>query len=84
MDIRLDKKWNFRKWSLDLYLDVSNVYASVQPEYPKYTFQRTTDNSSFLTTDGQPLRNDGGNAVPLILDEPESTVIPTIGFIVEF
>lgn len=84
MDIRLDKKWNFRNWSLDLYLDVSNVYASAQPEYPKYTFQRTADNSSFLTTDGKPLQNNGSNAVPLILDDAEATVIPTIGFILEF
>ncbi|RYD56820.1 MAG: TonB-dependent receptor [Sphingobacteriales bacterium] len=84
MDVRLDKKWNFRKWSLDVYIDISNIYASVQPEYPKYTFKRTADNTAFQTTDGGQLQQDGSNAVPLILDKPEATVLPTIGFILEF
>lgn len=84
MDIRLDKKWNYRKWSLDVYLDITNLYRSVQPEYPKYTFARTSDNSAFQTTDGQAIRNDGSNAVPLVLKESDAVSIPTIGFIVEF
>jgi hypothetical protein len=84
MDVRIDKKWNYKKWSLDLFLDVSNVYGSVQPEYPRYTFQRTADNTAFQTTDGQPVRGDGSNAVPLILRENDAVIIPTIGFIVEF
>lgn len=84
MDVRIDKKWNYKKWSLDLFLDVSNVYGSVQPEYPRYTFQRTADNTAFQTTDGQPVRGDGSNAVPLILRETDAVIIPTIGFIVEF
>lgn len=84
MDIRLDKKWNYRKWSLDVYIDITNLYRSVQPEYPKYTFARTSDNSAFQTTDGQAIRNDGSNAVPLVLKESDAVSIPTIGFIVEF
>lgn len=84
MDIRVDKRWNYKKWALDLYLDITNAYASAQPEYPKYTFKRTADNSSFETTDGQPLKADGSNAIPLILDKPSAVVVPTIGFIAEF
>ncbi len=84
MDIRLDKKWNYRKWSLDVYIDITNLYRSVQPEYPKYTFARTSDNSAFQTTDGQAIKNDGSNAVPLVLKESDAVSIPTIGFIVEF
>lgn len=84
MDIRVDKKWNYRKWSLDVYLDITNLYRSVQPEYPKYTFARTADNSAFQTTDGQAIKSDGSNAVPLVLKESDAVSIPTIGFIVEF
>jgi hypothetical protein len=84
MDIRLDKKWNFKKWSLDVYVDISNVYASAQPQYPKYTFQRTPDNSGFQTTDGQPVNTNGSNAIPLILDNSDPVTIPSIGFILEF
>ena len=84
MDIRLDKKWNYKKWTLDVYIDITNFYASVQPQYPKFTFARTIDNSTFQTTDGQSIRNDGSNAVPLILKETKPVIVPTIGFILEF
>lgn len=84
MDIRIDKKWNFRKWSLDVYIDVTNVYGGIQPQFPQYTFARTEDNSAFQTTDGQPLRSDGSNAIPYIIDDNDPVIIPTIGFIVAF
>ena len=28
LDIRIDKKWQFKNWSLSAYLDVTNVYAN--------------------------------------------------------
>lgn len=84
LDIRIDKKWNFRKTTFDLYLDVTNVLGTKNPSLPSYTFQRKTDNSDFATTDGQPIRLDGSNAVPYILPESAGTVLPTIGFIFEF
>ena len=84
MDIRLDKKWNKKKWSFDLYMDITNAYASKQPATPTFTFKRTTDNKDFLTTDGKQLKADGSNGIPLILDNASAVVIPTIGFIIEF
>lgn len=84
MDVRIDKKWNFKKWSFDLYADVTNAYAASQPAAPSFTFKRTADNKSFETTDGKALKADGSNAIPLILDNSSTTLIPTIGFIVEF
>lgn len=83
-DFRLDKKINFRRWTLDLYLDVVNAFVLPSPAFPQYTFQRTADNSGFATTDGQPIRIDGSNAIPVILENNDPTVLPTIGFIVEF
>ena len=83
-DFRLDKKINFKRITLDLYLDVQNAFVQVQPQYPRYTFARTADNSGFQTTDGQPVRNDGSNAIPVFLGENEPSVLPTIGFILEF
>ncbi|TAF33294.1 MAG: TonB-dependent receptor [Cytophagales bacterium] len=83
-DFRIDKKWNFNRWTFDLYMDVTNALATVNPAFPQYTFERNEDNSGFKTTDGQPLAQDGSNAVPLILNDEASTVIPTIGFIIEF
>lgn len=84
MDIRIDKKWNFRKWALDVFIDVSNVYGSVSPQYPQYTFERTPDNSAFATTNGQAVQPDGSNAIPYIIKESDPVTIPSIGFIVAF
>ncbi|KOY87584.1 TonB-dependent receptor [bacterium 336/3] len=83
-DFRLDKKINFNKWTLDLYLDVVNAFLLPSPAFPQYTFERTLDNTGFATTDGQPIRSDGSNAKPLILDNNDPSVLPTIGFIIEF
>ncbi len=84
MDIRADKKWNYKKWTLDIYLDVTNAYDAKQPAAPSFTFKRTTDNKNFETTDGKQLKADGSNGIPLILDNSSAIVIPTIGFIIEF
>ncbi|RSK33088.1 TonB-dependent receptor [Hymenobacter metallilatus] len=83
-DYRLDKRLNWRRFSLDLFLDVQNAFVLRNPGVPDYTFQRLPDNSGFATTDGQPLRPDGANAVPLLLKNDDPLVTPTIGFIVEF
>ncbi|GGK64400.1 collagen-binding protein [Rufibacter glacialis] len=84
LDVRLDKKWNFRRTTLDLYVDVQNVLRFKGPSLPQYTFQRTAENTGFATTDGQPLRPDGSNGIPLLLDEDDVTFLPTIGFVLEF
>lgn len=34
LDIRVDKKWFFDKWSFNLYLDIQNVYARSLPGPP--------------------------------------------------
>lgn len=83
-DIRIDKKWNFRKLTFDLFLDVSNWWAAKTDAYPKYTFERNLATGAFRTTDGQPIKTDGSNGIPLILNEDDATVLPTIGFIIEF
>ncbi len=83
-DFRIDKKWNFKKMTLDFYIDVTNFYNAKQPVYPQYTFERTTDNSAFKTTDNLPLRQDGSNGIPILLTSSDAIPIPTIGFIIEF
>lgn len=83
-DIRIDKKWNRDKFSFDLFLDVTNWYASKTAGIPQYTFKRNTDNTSFMTTDGQPIKTDGSNAIPLILPNADAFFTPSFGFIVEF
>jgi outer membrane receptor for ferrienterochelin and colicin len=83
-DVRIDKKWNLKRVTIDIFLDVSNWYIAPTPAYPQYTFQRTPDNSGFATTNGGAPATDGSNAIPLILSNNDATVLPTFGFIVEF
>ena len=83
-DIRIDKKWNFRKTTFDLYLDITNWYLAKSIAAPIYTFKRNADNTAFLTTDGQSIKQNGSNAIPYYLINSDATVTPTIGFIIEF
>ena len=83
-DLRVDKKWNFRRTTLDLFIDIQNWTAFKTPVLPQYTFDRNLQTGAFRTTNGQPLRADGSNAFPVILVENDSAPLPTIGFILEF
>ncbi|QHL87375.1 TonB-dependent receptor plug domain-containing protein [Nibribacter ruber] len=84
LDVRLDKKWNYKRTTLDVYVDIQNIFRFKGPSLPQYTFQRNADNTGFATTDGQPLQPNGSNAIPLILDEDDVTFLPSIGFVLEF
>jgi outer membrane receptor for ferrienterochelin and colicin len=83
-DLRIDKKWNFNSFTLDLYLDVTNWYLAKTPGISNYTFKRNEATSAFLTTDNNPIKLDGSNAIPLILSNNDASFIPSFGFIVEF
>lgn len=84
LDVRVDKKWNFRKMTLDIFLDATNVLGTASPAYPTFTLQRNADNTGFATTDGRPLATDGSNGIPILLDTSDGASIPSLGIIVEF
>lgn len=84
LDIRIDKKWNFRKATLDVFIDIQNVLGTVNPAPPTYTFQRTADGSAFVTTDNKPLKADGSNAIPILIENTEGSLLPSVGIVVEF
>ncbi|HQW44129.1 MAG: TonB-dependent receptor [Chitinophagaceae bacterium] len=83
-DVRIDKKWNFRKTTIDLFLDVTNWYVAKNPAIPEYTFKRNAANTAFETTDGLSLKTDGSNAIPTRVKNDDPFVTPTIGIIIEF
>ncbi len=84
MDVRVDKKWNFKRVTLDVFVDIQNILNAVNPAPPNYTFQRSADGSTFVTTDGKPLMSDGSNAIPILLDNTEGSLLPSVGIVVEF
>lgn len=84
LDLRLDKRFNFKKLTLDAFIDIQNVLGFENESMPNYTFKRKADNSGFETTDGLAIKQDGSNAIPVILDNKDVTVVPTIGVMIEF
>ncbi|MGV3657811.1 MAG: TonB-dependent receptor [Chitinophagaceae bacterium] len=83
-DLRIDKKWNFRRTTIDLFLDITNWYQAKSSEPDSYTFKRNETNTGFATTDGQPIKANGSNAIPVRLVNSDASVTPSIGFIIEF
>jgi outer membrane receptor for ferrienterochelin and colicin len=84
VDVRVNKKFNFKKFSLDLFIDIQNLLQTPQQAYPSYVFERNADNKGWATTDGNPIQQNGSNAIPTILANTNTTFLPTFGFILEF
>jgi len=82
-DFRLDKRYNFKKSTLDFYLDVTNWYGSKTISPPYYIFSYNAD-GTFKTTDNLPLKKDGSNAIPSLSLNDNVFITPTVGFIFEF
>ncbi|MEM9831390.1 MAG: TonB-dependent receptor [Bacteroidota bacterium] len=72
-DIRVDKKWNFSSWTLNLFFEIQNVLGSDLPQPPSYVLSR----------------NDAGQiAQPRNLVEVDeadnSSALPTLGIVIDF
>ncbi len=67
-DIRVDRKWNFDSFSLDVYLEIQNVLGQNTPSEPSYL-----------------LEQENGEPVLTRVDQlSESSILPTIGIIIDF
>lgn len=77
LDIRVDKKWFFKKWALNVYIDIQNVYA-FQADQPPQLIQQTDANGNPLINPTDPNR--------YLLEQVANTtgtVIPSFGIVVE-
>jgi outer membrane receptor protein involved in Fe transport len=72
LDIRVDKKWNFNKLSLNVFLEIQNALASEAPQPPSFALGRNTDGS---LTNPRSLQQ---------LPIEDGSVIPSIGIVVDF
>ena len=48
LDFRVDKQFNFRKWALQLYLDVQNIYSAPVALLPYLTVEREGENAPLI------------------------------------
>lgn len=79
LDVRVDKSFFFRKWSLILYADIQNIYNynAIGPDIPVPQ----------ETADGMPVRDpakEGYYKIKYIKNDIGGTVLPSIGIIIDF
>jgi hypothetical protein len=78
LDIRVTKRWYFKKWSFELYLDIQNAYAFAPDQTPNLIVQ--TDANDVPVAD--PLRP--GFAQYSLDVSRNRTVVPTLGFVIYY
>ncbi len=78
VDIRVDKKYNFQKWTLDVYLDIQNITNNTTEEQPYFSVEK--DGEGIPLTDP----NNPNAYIPKYIDNVAGTIIPSIGIIIEF
>lgn len=78
LDLRLDKKYYFKKWTLNWYVDIQNAYNFQAAQPPLLVPVRTQDG----TIEVDP--NDPGRYLLKYIENTAGSVLPTVGIIVEF
>jgi hypothetical protein len=78
LDIRLDKKYYFKRWNLDWYIDIQNAYNFKSQNQPYLLLQRDAN--------GQPITDPNNSSAYLLKEIPNTSgqLLPTVGVIVEF
>jgi hypothetical protein len=78
VDVRLDKKYFFDKWSLNVYIDIENVTNAVFQLEPFIDVQRNEA--------GMPVEDPGDPSRYLLssIENTAGTLLPSIGIVVEF
>ena len=73
LDVRVDKKWNYTNWSLNLFVEITNLLGSQLPQAPQY---------------GLDLDDNGEVVMPRNLiqipDTNNGSTIPTFGIVIDF
>jgi hypothetical protein len=77
MDLRIDKKYYFKKWVLDVFLDVQNFYNQITELSPYLNVVRDANGNPVVDP------NDNTRYVLKKLKNTTGTIIPSIGVIVE-
>jgi hypothetical protein len=77
LDIRVDKKWYYKRWTLDLYLDVQNAYGYLTELKPILDVERNGNGQPIVDPSKQ------GQYKPNYITNTNGTVLPSIGIIIE-
>jgi len=77
LDIRVDKRFYFKRWSLMLYVDVQNAY-NFKGDQPDYIIREKDAAGNYILT------NNGTRYQLKAIPSLSGTVLPTIGIMIEF
>ncbi len=77
LDIRIDKKWFFSNWNLDVYLDIQNVY-NFQTELQPLVDVEKDEAGNPVINPTDPTRYNVN-----LLENTNGTLLPSIGIIIE-
>lgn len=73
LDIRIDKKWDFKKWNLDLFFDIQNALAQQQPSEPSFGLDRDEL--------GNVIQPQSLIQIPVVNN---GSVLPSLGIVINF
>lgn len=78
LDMRIDKKWYFKKWSLNAYLDVQNAYGNKIESQPYIDVVRDAS--------GNPIESasDPTKYETKLIENESGNVLPSIGIMIGF
>ena len=79
LDVRVDKMFYFSKWTLNLYVDVQNIYNFKGEAADNYVTEFDT-NGNPITNPTDPTRY----LLKKLKNDGSGTILPTIGIIIEF
>jgi hypothetical protein len=78
LDLRIDKKWFFEKWNLNLYFDIQNAYGFELEAAPFLDVVRDDQGNPVVDP------NDPNRYQLRTLENSVGTVLPSIGVIIDF
>jgi len=73
LDIRVDKKWNFSGFSLDVFLDVQNILAQENPQIPQFGLDRN-ESGEVITPE----------ELVQVTTISEGSILPSLGIVLNF
>ena len=78
LDVRVDKRWFFKKWALNAYLDIINIYGATTTTKPYLDVVRDEN--------GEPIEdpNDSSRYLMREIENTTGSVLPSIGLMIEF
>ena len=77
LDLRVDKKWYNKRWTLDLYFDIQNALGYETQLKPLLDVQRDAQGNPVVDP------NNASQYLPNFIPNTNGTVLPSVGIIVE-